>query len=97
MIDNMIDNDVSKYLGNATNETSLRSFRPLPRTADLFTGKYVNLIFTNNSFSYWKTYLSLSLIVSLKLNLFKTKSRFGCFESLDVLVIYLKMRNIESS
>lgn len=37
MIDNMIDSDISKHLGNITSE--LRSFRQLPRTAELFAGK----------------------------------------------------------
>lgn len=37
MIENMIDSDVSKYLGNITN--GLRSFRPLPRTGELIAGK----------------------------------------------------------
>lgn len=37
MIDNIIDSDVSKHLENVTN--GLRSFRPLPRTAELFAGK----------------------------------------------------------
>lgn len=36
-VENSIDKDVSKYLQNITNE--LRSQQPLPRTAELFTGK----------------------------------------------------------
>lgn len=33
----MIDSDNSKHLENSTN--GLRSFRPIPRTAELFAGK----------------------------------------------------------
>lgn len=41
MIVNTIDDsDISKHLGNITNE--LGSFRPLPRTAELFAGKRVH-------------------------------------------------------
>lgn len=50
MIDNMIDSDKMKYLGNTTNETTLRSFRPLPRTAEVFAGEYVDLILIKYNF-----------------------------------------------
>lgn len=42
---NIIDNDFNKSVGVHTNETTFRSHRPIPRTAELFAGKNFTLFF----------------------------------------------------